>query len=172
MGANSTAENLYLEVKKALNEIAVMDDLIIAKKLVRVKVDGAAVMQGKRIGLCARLQTSIAPYILGIHYMAHRMNLAYNIVSSFPTVSKVEDLIHELHSYFCKSPKRFAKFKIFSEGVTIGNKILKDVETKWISLHGPTEQVLVEYQSLIRVIYEQCLTIDKSPNLLNNLSDI
>ena len=100
MRANSTAENLYLEVKKALNEIAGMDDLIIAKKLVCVGADGAAIMQGERTSLCARLQTSIAPYMLGIHYMAHWMNLAYKIVSTFPTVSKVEDLIHELHLYF------------------------------------------------------------------------
>ena len=172
MRANSTAENLYLEVKKALNEIAGMDDLTIAKKLVCVGADGAAVMQGQRTGLCARLQTSIAPYMLGIHCMAHRMNLAYKIVSTFPTVSKVEDLIRELHSYFCRSPKRFAEFKIFSEGVTAGNKILKDVETRWISLHGPAERVLAEYQSLIGVLYEQRLTVDRAPDLLNKLSDI
>lgn len=71
MRANSTTENLYLEVKKALNEIAGMDDLTIAKKLVCVRADGAIVMQGQRIGLCERLQTSITPYMLGIHYMAH-----------------------------------------------------------------------------------------------------
>ena len=139
MRANSTAENLYLEVKKALNEIVGMDDLKIAKKLVCVGADGAAVMQGQRTGLCERLQTSIVPYMLGIHCMAHRMNLSYKIVRTFPIVSKVEDLIRELHSYFCRSPRCFAEFKIFSEGVTTGNKILKDVETRWISLHGQEE---------------------------------
>lgn len=46
MRANSTAENLYLEVKKALNEIFGIDDLTIAKKLVCVRADGATVMQG------------------------------------------------------------------------------------------------------------------------------
>lgn len=77
--------------------------------------------------------------MLGIHCMAHQKNLPYKIVSNFPTVSKVEDLIRELHLYFCRSPKHLAKFKIFSKGVTVGNKILKDVETRWISLHGPLE---------------------------------
>lgn len=110
--------------------------------------------------------------MLGIHCMAHRMNLAYKIVSTSPIVSKVEDLIRELHSYFCRSPKCFAEFKIFSEGVAVGNKILKDVETRWISLHGPAERVLVEYQSLIGVLYEQHLIVDRAPNLLNKLSDI
>lgn len=112
MRGNSTIENLYLEVKKALNEIVGMDNLTIAKKLVCVGADGATVMQGQRTSLCIRLQTSIAPYMVGIHYMAHRMNLAYRIVSNFPTMSKVEDLVHELHSYFYQSPKHFAEFQI------------------------------------------------------------
>lgn len=71
MRSNSTPKILYLEAKKASNEISSMDELIIDKKLVCVGVDGAVVMQGKMTGLCARLQTSIAPYMLGIHYMAH-----------------------------------------------------------------------------------------------------
>lgn len=71
--------------------------------------------------------------------MVHKINLAYKIVSDFPTVSKVEDLICELHSYFCRSPKFLIEFKIFSELVTTRNKLLKDVETRWISLHGLTE---------------------------------
>ena len=71
MRANSTVENLYLEVKKSLNKFFGMDDLTIAKKLVCVRADGTTVMQGKRTSLCARLQTSIAPYMLGIHCMTH-----------------------------------------------------------------------------------------------------
>lgn len=39
-------------------------------------------------------------------------------------------------------------------------------------MHGLVERVLIEYQSLIGLIYEQCLTIDKAPNLLHKLSDI
>lgn len=95
------------------------------------------------------------------------MNLAYKIVSIFSTVSKVEDLICELHSYFCKSSKHFVEFKIFSEGVTVGNKIHKDVETRWISFHGLEELARAEYQSLIGVICEQCLIVDKDLDLLN-----
>ena len=39
-------------------------------------------------------------------------------------------------------------------------------------MHGPAERVLAEYQSLIGVLYEQRLTVDKAPDLLNKLSDI
>lgn len=34
------------------------------------------------------------------------------------------------------------------------------------------ERFLTEYQSLIGLIYEQCLTVDKAPDLLHKLSDI
>ena len=32
--------------------------------------------------------------------MAHMMNLAFKIVSKFPLVSKVEELVCETHAYF------------------------------------------------------------------------
>jgi hypothetical protein len=43
-------------------------------------------MQGQMNGLCVRLQQSTSRYILSIHCMAHMMNLAFKIVSKFPSV--------------------------------------------------------------------------------------
>lgn len=53
-----------------------MQDSLIAKNFVCVAVDGAAVFQGHRNDLCTKLQTSIPPYVNGIHCMAHTLNLA------------------------------------------------------------------------------------------------
>jgi hypothetical protein len=39
------------------------------------------------------LIASTSLYMLSIHCMAHRKNLAFKIVSKFPSVSKVEDLV-------------------------------------------------------------------------------
>jgi hypothetical protein len=93
MMENSTVENIYELVNNSLKERVGMVPLMIAKKLVCVGADGASVMQGQRNGLCVRLQLSSSPYMLSIHYMAHRMNLAFKIVRKFPSVSKVEDLV-------------------------------------------------------------------------------
>lgn len=134
-----TSQNIFKLVKKFLKEITGMDELTIAKNLVCVRVDGATMMQGQRIGVCTKLQTTCAPYMLGIHCMAHTMNLAFKIVSKFPIVLKFENLVHEIHGYFYRSPKRFTKFQNFGEGITPGNKLLKDVDTRWISLHGPAQ---------------------------------
>lgn len=80
--------------------------------------------------------------------------------------------IRELYSYFCQSPKWFLEFQNFADAITDGNKLLKDVDTRWISLHGPMHRVYSEYQSLIGVMYEHCHIVDKAPNLLCRLCDI
>jgi hypothetical protein len=145
MSDSSTTENIYGLVISSLKEISGMDNLMIAKKLVCVGADGASVMQGQRNGLCVKLQLSASPYMLSIHCMAHRMNLAFKIVSKFPLVSKVEALVREVHAYFCRSPKRFLEFQKFADGVTNGKKLLKDVDTRWISLKGPAQRLFSEY---------------------------
>jgi hypothetical protein len=80
---------MYEFAINSLKETGGMDHLMISKKLVCVRVDVATIMQGQRNGLCVRLQALTSPYMLSIHYIAHRMNLAFKIVSKFPSVSKV-----------------------------------------------------------------------------------
>ena len=71
--------------------------MTIAKKLVCVGADGASVMQGHRGGLCTKIQSSCAPYVTPIHCMAHRMNLAFGVVSKHAPVQKIEVLIKEIY---------------------------------------------------------------------------
>lgn len=149
-----------------------MDDSMIAKNLVCVGADGASVMQGQRNDLCVRLQLSVAPYMISIHCMAHRMNLAFKIVSKFPSVSNVEYLVRDVHAYFFRSPKQFLEFQKFVEGVTDGKKLLNDVDTRWISLKGPAQRLFDEYASLVGVMYEHHSSVDKSKTLLFQLADI
>ena len=89
------------------------------------------------------------------------MSLAFKIVSNFSLVSKVEYLVHEVHAYFRRSPKRFLEFRIFSDCVTNGKKLLKDVDTRWISLKGPAERLFNEYASLVGVMYEHRSSVEK-----------
>jgi hypothetical protein len=53
------------------------------------------------------------------------MNLAFKIVSKFPLVSKVEDLVQEAYAYFFHSPKQFSEFQKFVDSVTNGKKTTK-----------------------------------------------
>lgn len=103
MRETSTTKNIYELVLNSLKESG-MDHLMIAKKLVCVGAYGASMMQGQRNRVCVRLQLSISPYMLNIHCMAHRMNIAFKIVIKFLSISKVEYLVHETHAYFSRSP--------------------------------------------------------------------
>ena len=110
-------------------------------------------MQGNTNGLCTKIKNYFATYVIGIHCMAHRMNLAFGVVSSNAEVEKVDTLIKEVYQYFCRSHKQFRKFKVFSNGLISVNKLLKDNDTRWISLDGPVHHLLLEYPSLLGLIY-------------------
>jgi len=107
MVENCNTENLYNLVIKSLKEVANMDAFEIAMKLICVGVDGAAILQGHRNGICIIIQIIVAPYLIPIHCMAHRLNLAYKIISVHDDVAKIEDLVCELYSYLMNSSKRF-----------------------------------------------------------------
>ena len=76
MRDTSTTENIYELFLNDLKEIR-MDHLMLAKKLVCVEVDGASITQGKRSGLCIRLELSTSPNVLNTHCVDHRMNLNF-----------------------------------------------------------------------------------------------
>jgi hypothetical protein len=69
-------------------------------------VDGVNVFQGLSNGYIAQIRTYFAPFSLGVHCMAHRMNLVIETLSLFPLVNKIEGLLASLHSYFSGRPKR------------------------------------------------------------------
>ena len=104
-----------------------------------------------------------------IHCMAHRMNLAFGIVRNFGCVSKVESLIKEIYQYFYRSPKWVQEFQHFAEGLTDGRKLLKDTDTRWISLDGPAYQVMSEYLSLLGLIHSMQ---DRFPQLYSSLTNV
>ena len=50
-------------------------------------------------------------------------------------------------------------------------KLLKDVDTRWISLKGPAERPFNEYASLLGVMYEHRSSVEKSQTLIFILTD-
>jgi hypothetical protein len=126
------------------------EDDVIAKRLVCFKADGAVVFQGAKLGVTAQRIEKFAPYLMGMHCMFHRTNLAVQALSNFSLVSKIETLLQALHSYFTSSPKRHLEFTKLAEIVeTRGLKILGNVRTCWISMLEPLKCVLSEYKTLI-----------------------
>ena len=51
-------------------------------------------------------------------------------------------------------------------------KLLKYVDTRWISLKGPAEKLFNEYASLVGLMYEHRSSVEKSQTLLFLLTNI
>jgi hypothetical protein len=63
-----------------------LDDDQIVEKVISFGTDGASVFQGRTHGMTKQLQDQIAPYLMGIHNMAHGTNLAAKPLSNLPMV--------------------------------------------------------------------------------------
>ncbi|KAH7428771.1 hypothetical protein KP509_09G016700 [Ceratopteris richardii] len=173
----SATSNLLVQlVLDSISNIGGMSISDINQKIVCIGVDGCSVMHGLRNGLCVQLQQNYTPYALGIHCMSHRTNLAFKIVSEFVFVQKVEDLVHQAYAFFSKSPKRIKEFKCFSDGISKGRKLKKNIDTRWISLIGPIERLFEEYKSVIGVVniisLSKGIQKGKAHTLLQMLSDV
>jgi hypothetical protein len=55
-------------------------------------VDGVSMFQSVKFKVIVLLKTQHAPYLIGIHCMAHKTNLAMQSFSSMPMVSKLENM--------------------------------------------------------------------------------
>jgi hypothetical protein len=57
---------------------------------------------------------------------SHKTNLAVETLSVLPVVSLIEDLLQDVYTFFCKSPKKHLAFVKLAEMMdTKGNKILR-----------------------------------------------
>lgn len=75
----------------------------------------------------------------------------------------MELLLRESHSYFCKSPKRYIEFRNLAEITeTKGLKLLRNVETRWVSLIDPMRRILSEYRTLVLKMYEDLAENEKA----------
>ncbi|XP_073667564.1 zinc finger protein 862-like [Paramisgurnus dabryanus] len=80
-------------------------------KLVACGTDGAAVMTGSKTGVVSRLRGE-RTYILGVHCMAHRLELAFkDVMKTNNLCRKVEDLLTGLFTFYHRSPLNRAKLK-------------------------------------------------------------
>jgi hypothetical protein len=91
-----------------------------------------------------------APYLSGVHCMTHCTNLVVAMLSSLRLVSKVESLLARMYNYFARSPKRHLEFcKLVEILESIGNKLLKNIKTWWLSMLSPCKNFFTKYKLLV-----------------------
>jgi hypothetical protein len=112
----------------------------ICQKFISIGTDGASVFQGARAGVVRQLQDDHAPFVQGIHCLAHRVNLAMKVLSKLHIMSCVESMLTVMHAYFAHSPKRHVEFERLAAMMNKkGQKILLNVKTRWISMLKPAK---------------------------------
>jgi hypothetical protein len=127
-----------------------IEDKVLAARLVCFRADGVSVFQGCRSGITQQLRDQDAPFLLGVHCMAHRTNLTVEPLSNLPVVSKLESLCQSLYTCFIMSSKKHLEFQKLADIVeTKGLRMLRNVKTHWISLLEPLRRVMGEYKTLI-----------------------
>jgi hypothetical protein len=101
------------------------------------------------------MKAHAAPFMFGVHCMAHRTNLAVEPLLNLPGVAKLEALCQTMFSYFSLSPKCHLEFPRLADIVeTEGLRMLHNVKTRWISLLGPLRKVVREYKTLMAKMCE------------------
>ena len=103
-------------------------------KLVACATDGASVMTGTSKGVVSRLRGSNM-HALGIHCMAHRLELAFkDAIKSCSMAKQLEDVLSGLHTFYCKSALNRANlkhsFKILGQNPLVPTRV---GGTRWVS---------------------------------------
>jgi hypothetical protein len=101
-----------------------------------------------------QLQTSYAPFSIGVHCFAHRVNLAARTLSVNMIFQNSERLMQKAHAFFKRSPKQLSEFfKLIEVIETEGLRPLQNVATRWVFLLKPLQRILSKYRTLIWKLY-------------------
>ena len=111
MECSPNAENItHLIVDSVISGIG-LDAETIAKKFLSFGADGVSMLQRNRIGVTLQIREKHALFMISVHCVAHRCNLAFKALLTLGIFSDIEKLLSVTHAYFCKSPKRFSEFQ-------------------------------------------------------------
>jgi hypothetical protein len=76
--------------------------------------------------------------------------LAVEVLGQTPIVSGIEELLADIYTFFCKSPKKHLEFVKLAELLNSkGNKILRNIKTRWLSMLAPAVRIMNEYRPLL-----------------------
>jgi len=142
-------DNLTIVMMEALQKGG-LNPTFVFQKLFCFEVNGVSTFQSTKTGVIKQINTNYAAFSISVHYMAHRCNLTFNTLLTLGIVSSIEDLLQSWHVYFAHSPKRHLEFtKLISMMEIKWFKMLKNVETHWISLMDPLRRILAKYMPFL-----------------------
>ncbi|KAG2423744.1 hypothetical protein HYH02_015284 [Chlamydomonas schloesseri] len=152
---DADALGLKLLLLDALKFVGGLEEEDLARKLVNISTDGASVMRGQHSGLAVRM-AEVAPFLLSLHCFAHRTDLAVGVLDNFRSVQSADALVHGVYNYFARSTARMRVMADLAKALRRRfRKMLKDVETRWISMSKPLDRTLSEHDLLLDFFWEE-----------------
>ena len=117
-------------------------------KLIGWNSDGASVMLGRRNSVVSRLKEQ-QPNLYVLHCVCHISHLMISdAVKCIP--SYIIDMTGNLFWWFHHSSKRVDELRSFQEWLEVeAHKILKKVDTRWLSLQACVNRILEQYAPLL-----------------------
>jgi len=90
--------------------------------------------------------------------MAHKTNLTIVVLSKLPFVFCIKSMLQFLYSFFANNFKKFLEFTKFVKTLeTKRLKLLRNVNTHWISMLSLLKHVLAQYKSLVVKMHSDCV---------------
>jgi len=121
----------------------------LSTKLLCFGVDGVDVFQEGKIGMTKQIKHSWASFSMGVRCVAHCTNLVVQSLGDVTLIAKIEGFMLNMYGYFNHSLKRHLQFQRLTQTLeTKGNKILKSVKTRWMSMFDPLKRIMVEHHLL------------------------
>ncbi len=72
----------------------------LALKLVCFGMDGVTTFQGSKIGVIMQLKEKHVPFLLGVYYVMHRINLIVYTLLWLSLVAKIEAILQYVYNYY------------------------------------------------------------------------
>lgn len=139
---DGTATTIYESLIKCLNEKDIPMENVIG-----YCSDTCNVMFGKHHSV-AQMLVENYPWILTVKCTCHMIHLCSSYASK-KLPKSLEDLCRNIYSHFKLSSKRLDAFVEFQEFLELEkNKILRLVDTRWLSMKGVVKRILEQYDAL------------------------
>ena len=114
---DATAEHLKLSIDDVFHEKITLTEAKYERLLICATADGASVNTGQYNGLLARLQQDNRPWLLKVHCVSHRLELAFK--DSLETLEEIKDFMISLYYLFKRSGKFGRQFRTTAEALGV-----------------------------------------------------
>lgn len=140
----ATADNCYAAILDAFSEQCNVEPEELWSKLVGFSSDGAAVMQGVRNGVAAKLLEQ-QPKLTSVHCTAHRLELAIQVAMKENKLFVILDkLLLDLYLFYHQSTLNRSLLRRTGEALSIKNCIPTPTGgTRWIAHTQRALQILI-----------------------------